>query len=194
MPVVTTHPMSIKGPWDQGYVLDFHTISSMPTGDPYHPFDTKRTELGELVYRLKYGGNLTAFASIADTAEDFLRNRWRPPLTFDALVPAPPSLSTRKKQPVIDLARELASRFNVPVREDIALKAKPTPQMKNVAIWERQEMLNEAIQKGPAEATGLRILLLDDLIESSSTLRRVAEVVRGSGASAVYALVLTRTK
>ena len=193
MAIVMVHPMLIKGPWAEGYVLDFHSISSIPTGDPYHPFDTKRTELGELLYRLKYGGNQSALTSIADTVEDFLRNHWQPPPIFEAIVPAPPSLTTRKKQPVINLAREVASRFNVQASEGIAVKAKPTPQMKNVPIWERPETLQVAIQKG-ADVAGERILLLDDLMESGSTLRRVAEVVLSGGAAAVYALVLTRTR
>lgn len=41
-------------PWVDGYVLDYHTVSSTPTGDPYYRFDTKRTELGELLFRMKY--------------------------------------------------------------------------------------------------------------------------------------------
>lgn len=108
--------------------------------------------------------------------------------------PAPPSVTTRPKQPVMELARGLASRLQLQTCEDVAVKVKATPPMKNVPIGERQELLNDAIQKGSADLRGKRVLLFDDLIESGSTLRRVAEVLKESGASAVYALVLTRTK
>jgi hypothetical protein len=62
MPAVKIKPMPMKlspKPWVDGYVLDYHTISSTPTGDPYYRFDTKRTEIGELLFRMKYraGGN-----------------------------------------------------------------------------------------------------------------------------------------
>jgi hypothetical protein len=59
-------------------VLDYHTVSSTPTGDPYYRFDTKRTDLGEHLFRLKYrsGGN-EVLADIIDTAADFL-GQWRP--------------------------------------------------------------------------------------------------------------------
>jgi hypothetical protein len=41
---------------------------------------------------------------------------------------------------------------------------------------------------------GLRVLLLDDVVESGTTLRRVAEVLIEAGARSVHALVVTRTK
>jgi phosphoribosylpyrophosphate synthetase len=40
--------------------------------------------------------------------------------------------------------------------------------MKNVPIWERREMQEAAIQRGPGDVSGQRALLLDDLIESGS--------------------------
>jgi hypothetical protein len=53
-------PRKIAGPWTEGFTLDWHIESSVPTGGLTpggHPeFNTKRTELGELVYQLKYGG------------------------------------------------------------------------------------------------------------------------------------------
>jgi predicted amidophosphoribosyltransferase len=60
---------------------------------------------------------------------------------------------------------------------------------------ERQRLLYDAIQGGPDEVKGKSILLVDDLIESGSTLRRTADVMlETGGAKAVYALVITRTK
>lgn len=180
-------------PWVEGYVLDYHTVSSTPTGDPYYRFDTKRTELGELLFRLKYReGGSTALADIVDTAEQFVAG-WQIPI--DCVVPAPPSL-TRKTQPAVEVARELATRLRLPVCEDALVKVKATPQMKNIDDWsERQRVLAEAIQAGQSDVKGKSILLFDDLIESGSTLRRAAEVLlKDGGARAIYALVLTRTR
>ena len=67
--------------------------------------------------------------------------------------------------------------------------------MKNIPIWERHTALEDAIQSGGTEVAGKSILLVDDLIESGSTLRRVASVLLDNGeATSVYALVLTRTR
>jgi predicted amidophosphoribosyltransferase len=194
MAVVKFNPMKLAPtPWVEGYVLDYHTISSTPTGDPYYRFDTKRTELGELLFRLKYraaGGE--AVTDIVDTAEQFIRG-WKPPI--ECIVPAPPSL-TRKTQPAAEVARELAARLQLPVFENAVLKVKSTPQMKNIDDWaERQRVLAEAVQLGKDDLKGKSILLFDDLIESGATLRRAAEVLlKEGGARAIYALVLTRTK
>jgi len=94
------------------------------------------------------------------------------------------------------IARELAARLGILTCEHAVVKVSPTSQMKNIFDWvQRKTVLAEAIRKGEGEVQNKCILLFDDLTESGSTLRRVAEVLlEDSGASAVYALVLTRTK
>lgn len=47
---------------------------------------------------------------------------------------------------------------------------------------------------GTDSVRGLRVLLVDDLWETGSTLRRVAEVLGQNGAIEIRALVMTRTK
>jgi predicted amidophosphoribosyltransferase len=194
MAIVTTKPMKLAPPpWVEGYVLDYHTVSSTPTGDPYYRFDTKRTELGELLFRMKYrASGSDIFTDIIDTAADFV-SKWRPPV--DCVVPSPPSLS-RKIQPAVEIARGLALRMEVPVYTDAVVKVKITPQMKNIDDWaERQRVLADALHLGNADVRGRSALLFDDLIESGSTLRRAAEVLLSEGgAQQIYTLVLTRTK
>jgi len=185
-------PKKLDGPWVEGYVLDFHSIRSAPTGDPYHPFDTTRTTLGELVYRFKYRGERIRSGDIVDTLYEFIRS-WSPPI--DCVVPAPASLD-RMWQPVLEIARQLAARLAIPVCEDAVIKSKRTAQMKDISDWsERQRLLSDAIQLGQAEVNGKRVLLIDDVLESGSTLRRAADVLlKEGGATAVYAVVLTRTR
>src|SRR5882672_8165713 len=69
------NPQKITGNWQSGVALDFHTISSTPTGvNEYgHPtFDTVRSELGELLLRLKYRGDQSAAPEIIAAAAQFL--------------------------------------------------------------------------------------------------------------------------
>ncbi len=194
MAAVKIRPMKLPAtPWADGYVLDYHTVSSTPTGDPYYRFDTKRTELGELLFRLKYrAGETAVLDDVVDTVQQFVEG-WKP--VVDCVVPAPASLM-RKTQPAVEIARQLASRLGLPVCEKAVLKVQATLQMKNIDDWsERQKVLAEAIQSGPSDVRGKAILLIDDLIESGSTLRRTAEVLlKDGGARSIYALVLTRTK
>lgn len=194
--MVKIDPRKITGPWVEGFTLDRHVESSIPVGTTpggYTAFDTKRTDLGELVYQLKYGMKKGVLEEIIAAAEEFVRGRWQ--LNFDCVVPAPPSV-TRRTQPVVEIARGLADRLGIVTCENAVAKVKSTSQMKNVKDWaERKKLLEEAIQKGSGDVEGKRILLVDDLMESGSTLRRVADVLLNeAGAASIHALVLTRTK
>src|SRR5205085_12270582 len=99
--MVKINPMKIPGSWRQGYVLDYHTLGSDFLGyDEFgHPiFDTKRTELGELLYRLKYRSDRSVVAKIVETAAHFITS-WNPGL--NVILPVPPS-KQRVYQPVLD--------------------------------------------------------------------------------------------
>lgn len=188
MAVVHTNPESIAGPWLEGFVLDRHTISSVPTHyvGQHLQFETARSPLGELLYRLKYRGAQEGIADIADTVVEFVEGRWHS--RIDCVVPAPPSVH-RSVQPVVSIAEELGHRLGVPIVADAVVKVKGTPQMKNVDdVQERNAMLSEAIHVGTGSVAARRVLLFDDLIESGATLRRVALLLSQAGSKEIRAL------
>jgi competence protein ComFC len=87
---IEIHPRALHGPWDKGFALDVHTVSSTYLGDDQygHPrFDTKRSEIGELLYRLKYKRDQTTVAPIVEAVAGFLGRSHSP---IDAIVPVPP--------------------------------------------------------------------------------------------------------
>lgn len=191
MAVVEVHPEQIDGPWIEGFVLDRHVISSRPIGyvGEHMQFETTRSALGELVYQLKYrNGPLT---DIVETAAAFVTERWNG--VIDCVVSPPPSLH-RTKQPAVLIASGVAAILGVPSLAAATVKASATSQMKNVALHERGPLLSTAIQAGTDAVQGRRVLLIDDLWETGSTLRRVAEVLGQMGATEVRALAMTRTK
>ena len=80
----------IKGAWKKGYALDVQTVSSVFLGysdTGRARFDTLRSEVGELLYKLKYQADKTAVDPIARAALTLLI-RWKPGI--DLIVPAPP--------------------------------------------------------------------------------------------------------
>ncbi len=84
-------PMRIPGRWREGFALTYYTVSSTYLGDDAfgHPmFDTKRSEIGELVYRLKYRSDSCALDELVGAAAGFVRS-WNPGATV--IVPVPPS-------------------------------------------------------------------------------------------------------
>lgn len=189
------HPRGIRGAWAEGYVLDLHSTGSTLLGHNEfgHPeFETHRTEMGELLYRLKYRGEASALKDIVDTAEAFIRS-WG--VRFSMIVPVPPT-AVRKVQPVLQVADGLGAKLGVPVNKTAIEKTSQNhEQLKNVYDFdERRRLLEGAFRVSRSAVEGERILLLDDLYRSGATLNAVAEALAGSGSAVVYALALTKTR
>ena len=70
------NPQKITGKWLSGFALDVHTTSSIYLGvneAGHEIYDTKRSEIGELLYRLKYRGDMAAAGEIIDAVSKFWR-------------------------------------------------------------------------------------------------------------------------
>ncbi len=188
------NPRPLGGSWDDGYTLDDHISSSEFVGYNefgHAQFESTRTELGELLYRLKYRSDQSAVLPIAEAASDFVR-RWG--REIDVIVPAPPSKS-RTVQPLFQIADQVGRLLSLPVDNTSVRKTKGTPELKNVDYARRLELLRGAhVIEGDA-LRGRRVLLLDDLFQSGATLNAVAGLLReAGGVTAVYALALTRAR
>jgi competence protein ComFC len=194
---VEIHPRKIRGKWAEGYALDLHTTSSTFLGyDGYgHPqFETVRSELGELLYKLKYRTDPSAVDSIAETAAEFLTEKWR--VNVDLIVPVAPSNTGRKRQPVLEVATAISERTGNELCLDGLVKVKQTPQLKNVFDFkERVAALKDAFTVEKAKIQGRRVLLFDDLFRSGATMNTITEcLMTDGGAEIVNALALTRTR
>ena len=189
-----TNPRKIDGPWADGRVLDLHSSGSEFLGhDEFgrEQFDPHRTEVGELLYRLKYRNDASALDEIGAVAEKFIRS-WR--IKFDVIVPAPPT-RMRRVQPLHQIAGELSRRFKVPVAKAVSKKAAGAAELKNLREFhERQAVLEGALVVNGREIAGKRVLLLDDLIRSGATLGAVATALTEAGAAIIYAFALTKTR
>jgi predicted amidophosphoribosyltransferase len=192
--MASTKPRRIRGSWADGYALDLHSTGATFLGHNEfgHPeFQTHRTEMGELLYRLKYKGDEAALAEIAEAAEAFLRS-WKVELSI--IVPVPPS-TNRRIQPVFRVAEEIGARFHVPVLKASVRKRKAIPALKDIYDFdERRRLLADAFAVNQSEIESHRILLVDDLYRSGATLNAVTDVLMSAGASVVYALALTQTR
>jgi competence protein ComFC len=193
--MVEINPTRIPGHWSNGFTLDVHTTSSGLAGrDGYgHPqFASKRSQLGELLYRLKFRGDKSVVSEIAEVVGTFAES-YLPKV--DLIVPVPPS-SQRKEQPVILIAHAIGARIGIPVFEDCVWKVRETSQLKNVFDFdERSRLLDGAFEIDRSVANGKTVLLFDDLYRSGATLNAVNSLLydRG-GAKDVLALALTRTR
>ena len=192
--MVKINPQKITGKWLFGLALDVHTTSSTYLGvnDAGHEiYDTKRSEIGELLYRLKYRGDMAAAGEIIDTVSEFLvphRDK------FNLIVPVPPS-GARTVQPVIVVARGIGAALGIPMIECITTTREAT-QLKGVLDpVTRNELLAGLHAVDPAHTAGKNVLLFDDLFRSGATMNAITDLLMTAGkAACVRALAITRTR
>ncbi len=187
-------PRKIQGRWRDGYALDLHTLSSTPIGYNEYghmQFDTKRSELGELLYRLKYGADKAAIAEIVDALCEFTAS-WNP--GAEMIVPVPPS-SQRNVQPVIVIAEGFSRRLGIPL-VDCVKRTRDAPQLKNVYDLDERLRLLEGLHQVDASVTeSKKVLLFDDLYRSGATMDAITAALYDDGRAAdVFALTVTRTR
>lgn len=191
------NPQKIHGNWRSGWALDIHTISSRPLPDG--GYDTDRTELGELVYQVKYNNDRSKIQPIAETAAQFVIQEFAvdgylvlPYLK--AIIPIPPSDTNRDFQPVTEIAREVGKLLGLPVHTDYLKKVKQTLPLKNIPDVERKrEQLQGVFVVHNQEFKDQCVLLFDDLFDSGTTLTEVTNALYDQG-SVRHVLVLTLTR
>jgi predicted amidophosphoribosyltransferase len=189
------NPISIPGRWREGFALDYHTLSSEFLGyDEFGnaQFDTKRSEVGELLYQLKYKRNPDALERLIQIASEFIKKRFS---RVDVIVPVPPT-RVRRPQPVFEVATGIGKSLGIPVIVDFVRNVKNIKELKNVYDYsERIKLLEGAHKVHDQSLSGKVVLLFDDLYRSGATLNAVTQVLYDQGkCSVVYVLTLTKTR
>ncbi|MBN1625374.1 MAG: ComF family protein [Deltaproteobacteria bacterium] len=196
--MVKINPIKLQGNWFEGFALDLHTVSSEFLGSDefgHEIFYTKRSEIGELLYRLKYKSDKSTMEDIVETAVDFLVNQWKISSIIDVILPVPSS-KRRAFQPVINVGREISSKMMVPSHENFLKKDRETPELKNIFDYhERTELLKDAFEIKNQSLVGKNILLFDDLYRSGATCNSITKILYDKGrVGKVYVLALTKTR
>ena len=190
--VIKINPQKLDGNWRAGWALDLHTLQSSLLQDGR--FDTQRTEIGELLYQLKYRNDKSKIKPIAEAAANFLKTRWILK-SLAAIIPVPPSIE-RDFQPVEELAKEIGKRVNLPVALDYLLKTRVTKPLKTLEdTLSRRKELEDAFSVKDDRFVDKRVLLFDDLIRSGETLSAITNILMVKGKiERVYVLTITKTR
>ena len=201
----------LNGNWNWGRALNLHTISSTPIKDENDNITgwvTKRTEIGEELYKLKYWTSENSkikserVEKIAKEAQQLLARlikntsaKHGKPFEIDCIIPIPPSKS-RRYQPVVELAKKVAELSNILLDLSTLKKVKSTSQLKEIVdIEERKKVLEGAFDIQENVFRNKNVLLFDDLYRSGATLKAITEVIKNKGkAKNVLVLTVTKTK
>ena len=103
------------------------------------------------------------------------------------------SLKSRGYNQSHELANELSQTIKIPVISNNLVKIRKTkPQMK-LSAKERQENLKGAFAiKNPAEFTGKKVFLVDDVYTTGATMAECAKTLRAAGAQQVWGIAVAR--
>lgn len=183
----------IEGNWHTGLAFDVHTLASTylgPNEFGHDQWENTRSEMGELVYNLKYKKDISSLASIVA-----LLDKIKGIDQFDYITPIPPTARSRAFQPVTEIALAIGKRHNVEVLTDLLMKKPGGQQLKDIRDPEkRKELLKASLYiGGDRSLAGCDILLVDDLYRSGATLS-VATALLYEEAKANKVCVLTMTK
>ncbi|MCL4499507.1 MAG: ComF family protein [Chloroflexi bacterium] len=152
--------------------------------------------LRDAIHRLKYDSRLTLADPLAELMVRCFPDTLLPG-KIDIVIPIPIHRS-RLPERGFNQARELAVRFGkrvrLPVMTDVLVKTKKTRHQVELARDERGINLEGVFAVTNADkVVGKRVLLIDDVFTTGSTLHEAATSLREAGAKAVYAYTLARS-
>ncbi len=169
--------------WCSGFPRGFDSLRSL------FRFDGA---VRDAIYRLKYKGERASAGNLASLMMNYLSHN---PIEADTLVPVPSHprrLRSRGYNQSALLAREIGKQSGLPVQEDLLVRIiSYRPQVETESQQERRDNVVGNFQR-QADATGLAVLLIDDVATTGSTLSECGFALKSSGAVSVHALTLAR--
>lgn len=134
---------------------------------------------------------------LADSLSTLMIRALPPQLKADVIVPVPlhPSrLRTREFNQSLLLADRLGRHLMQPVSATSLVRTVATESQTSLKRSERLRNLRHAfVVHDPKPFDGRRVLLVDDVFTTGTTLNECAKALRSSGAASVLALTLART-
>ena len=116
-------------------------------------------------------------------------------MSVDLVVPVPlhkHRLRWRGFNQAARLARELCEHVDLTMDERVLVRHRPTAAQVDLNAKQRRENVQDAFRCISDKAIDKRVLLIDDVCTSGSTLEECAAALRQGGAESVQALTLAR--
>ncbi|MCR5178348.1 MAG: ComF family protein [Lachnospiraceae bacterium] len=141
------------------------------------------------IYRMKYKNRRQNAEWFGD---EMARKLGREILALrpQVLVPVPLHAKRMRKRgynQAADLAKALSARLKIPVREDLIRRVRNTPPMKDLDSEEkRRNNMKNAFQLGSDVVKYDRIMIVDDVYTSGTTIDAVAREFRKAGVLGIF--------
>lgn len=148
--------------------------------------------LKDAIHLFKYQRKVVLARPLAS----LLLSRRIDPQDYDLVMPVPlhpDRLREREFNQALLLADHLARRLNLPLSYDNLIRTYPTPPQSELSRAARLTNLRRSFAvRQPAAIRGRRILLIDDVFTTGTTINECAKALRKAGAGPVSACTLAR--
>jgi ComF family protein len=149
--------------------------------------------LQDAIWLFKYRGKV----ALADALAQLMIDRLPSFDPVDLLMPVPlhrQRLREREFNQSLLLADRIGQYLKTPVSCDNLIRTVPSPAQTTLSRADRLKNLRGAFAlRHPESIAGRRILLLDDVFTTGSTVNECAKTLRKAGSGAVFVLTLGRT-
>jgi ComF family protein len=145
------------------------------------------------IHQLKYRNLKAISPCLSELLADYLRSNSLPGEALVSVPLHPRRLRERGYNQSSLLARDLASRIELPVFEDCLIRVKQAgPQARAADVEERRRNVADAFVCREEKVDGKQIILIDDVCTSGATLESCAVALKNKGAVSVWGLTLAR--
>lgn len=186
-------PIKLDGIWDEGYAMSQYSLGSKYLGEDafgLEHYDTEYSEIGKLLYSMKYNGQVDTSKEIVELISGFI-STWLSDKEIDSVIPVPPT-KERNVQPVLLVAARIAEHIGAWYVPNVLEKI-TAEETKNIPKEERN--LSGAIRKVKNAKRDLSVLLVDDLYSSGATASACTEVLKSDPRiKHVYFLAIAKTR
>ncbi len=161
---------------------------------PYGAIDVAfpyATPVDWLVRRLKFHRDLAAGRLLGELLCEALADRVAP---ADRIVPVPlhpARLHERGFNQVTEIARPMARRLDLPIAPDALRRRRPARPQMELPADRRRGNVRHAFAPGGSPVRG-RVLLVDDVVTTASTVRDAARALVAAGASSIHVVAAAR--
>ena len=146
----------------------------------------------EAIHAFKYRNT---FAARGELAELLAAHLIAHPLPAEVIAPVPlhsRRLRERGYNQAALLARGLGKLAGLPVDESLVIRVEDTPQQARTASRQARRDNVSGSFRSAADARGVSVILLDDVVTTGATMSACAEALKVGGASRVWGLALAR--
>ena len=148
--------------------------------------------LQEAIHLFKYRGKVSLAKALGE-----LMQAAGPPASVDVLMPIPlhpARLREREFNQALLLADRLGAAWRLPVSCHNLSRIRLTASQTELSRAARLKNLRRAFAlRRPEEVAGRRVLLIDDVFTTGTTVNECAKTLRKAGAADVYVFTLART-